>query len=189
MMAEGKAVVNPKEILVHIGVEVVLGDRVKPIGDLSISGDLVPAPASPDDWWVRVEGVFLDARREGEISRSGHFSISGLEMGTYLVEVFKGAKLQHVETVEIDSRSWNTSVKISLINSPSRLGDWEAGTAFHEAAAPVIAVTGGAAGHHGVEMKGRERSVPFVRSANLMILAVPAICQKANQKLEERCFK
>jgi hypothetical protein len=52
--------------------------------------------------------------REAVIDGSGHFSVGGLEMGTYLVEVFDHAKLYHFETVEIDTRSPTTHLKIPL---------------------------------------------------------------------------
>jgi hypothetical protein len=84
-----------------------------PGGDLSINGDIRPAPKGPD-WWVRVEGVFLNARRESPVSQRGEFSMSGLEMGSDLLEVFEGTKLRHVETVEIDIKQPNTPVRIFI---------------------------------------------------------------------------
>ena len=41
-------------------------------------------------------------------------SMGGLEMGGYLLEVFEGAKLRHVETVELDIKQPNTHVRISI---------------------------------------------------------------------------
>lgn len=112
-IGEREIAVNAKEVWVRIGLAFPAGDRTWPGGDLSITGDIRPAPKGAD-WWVRVEGVFLNARRESPISQKGEFSMGGLEMGSYLLEVFEGAKLRHVETVEIDIKQPNTHVRISI---------------------------------------------------------------------------
>lgn len=113
-VAEREVVVNEKELLVRLGLPFPSGDRDWPGGDLTISGTIVPVPGSMKGWWVRVEGTFLHVRREAVIDRLGHFSVSGLEMGSYLVEVFDNAKLAHLETVEIDSRSPTTHLQLRL---------------------------------------------------------------------------
>lgn len=106
--------VNVKEIWIRIGLSFPAGNRTAPAGDLTITGDINPAPPDRADWWVRVEGVFLHASREAPILPRGMFSIDGLEMGTYLVEVFEGSKLRHVETVEIDPNKPVTQLKIAI---------------------------------------------------------------------------
>jgi hypothetical protein len=63
---------------------------------------------------VRVEGVFLNTTCESPIANDGNFSVGGLEMGTYLVEVFQGQKLRHVQTVEIDAKQASTRLSKSI---------------------------------------------------------------------------
>jgi hypothetical protein len=106
-------VVNARDIWLNVGLAFPTGDRLWPGGDLSISGQVSPAPPG-GDWWARAEGVFLHADKESPISSAGKFSLDGLEMGTYLVEVFEGAKLRHVETVEIDPKQPSTHLTISI---------------------------------------------------------------------------
>lgn len=119
-LAEREVVVNAKEVWVRAGLSFPGGNRAWPGGDLTISGDLVPPPRNVKGWWVRIEGVFLHDSRESLILPSGQFSISGLEMGSYMVEVFEGNKLRHAETVEIDTRQPNTHLKISISNNLAR---------------------------------------------------------------------
>jgi hypothetical protein len=112
-VAEREVTVNTKVVWVRIGLPFPGGDRLWPGGDLVITGDIRPAPAG-EDWWARVEGVFLHGIRESPISQAGKFSVGGLEMGTYLVEVFEGSKLRHIETVEIDTKRPNTHLVILI---------------------------------------------------------------------------
>ncbi len=110
---EREVAVNAQEVWVRLGLSFPAGDTAWPAGGLSITGDVRPVP-SGGDWWVRAEGVFLDFTREAPILLTGHFSLEGLKMGTYLVEVFDGSKLRHVETVEIDTRRPNTELQIAI---------------------------------------------------------------------------
>lgn len=113
--AERELAVNTKDLWVRIGLALPVGDRLWPGGSLTISGTISPAPSTGSrDWWVRVEGVFLHVSREGPVPASGRFSIGGLEMGTYLVEVFEASKLRHIETVEIDPKRRDTHLNISV---------------------------------------------------------------------------
>jgi hypothetical protein len=102
-IGEREIFVNAKEIWVRVGLPLPTGDRAWPGGDLNIRGEIMPHPVSDRDWWVRVEGVYLNRTVESRIVQ-GRFSIEGLEMGAYLVEVFDGPKIRHVETVDIDTR-------------------------------------------------------------------------------------
>src|SRR5581483_5871198 len=113
-IAEREVTVNADEIWVRIGLAFPAGDQAWPGGGLTISGDIKPTPANLKEWWVRVEGVFLHEMRESPIQRPARFSISGLGMGAYLIEVFEGSKLRHVETIEIDTKEPNTHLTISL---------------------------------------------------------------------------
>jgi len=106
--------VNTKEMWVKVGLAISYGDTLGPTGFLIISGDIKPGPSPGSDWWVRAEGMFLNRRKEEPVGTSGKFSIGGLDMGTYLVEVFEGSKLRHVETVEIDTNQLDTHLTISL---------------------------------------------------------------------------
>jgi hypothetical protein len=111
-VARRDVVVNTAEAWVRIGLHFPAGDRSTPPGDLVIEGEVRP-PRSGGDWWARAEGLFLAERRESPVSAGGRFSIGGLEMGTYLVEIFEGTKLRHVETVEIDLKQPRTHLVIS----------------------------------------------------------------------------
>jgi hypothetical protein len=112
---EREVVVNTKEVWIRIGLRFPAGDRLWPGGDLTIGGAIAPVPPADDgDWGVRVDGLFLHVSKEAPVLRSGQFSVGGLEMGTYLVEVFEGSKLRHIETIEIDPNRPNTFLHISV---------------------------------------------------------------------------
>lgn len=114
-VGEREVIVNTKEVWVKLGLAFPAGERTWPPGDLTVSGDIKPPPGSSEkDWWVRVEGVYLHESREAPVQGSGHFSVPGLWIGEYLVEVFEGSKLRHVESVEIDTKEPNTHLTISL---------------------------------------------------------------------------
>ncbi len=117
-LGEREIVVNTREVWLRVGLAFPSGDRAWPGGDLSISGDLISPPPNIKDWWVRVEGVFLHVSRESPLVGPGKFSVGGLEMGTYLVEIFEGSKLQHVQRVEIDSKAQDTHLSISHMQLP-----------------------------------------------------------------------
>lgn len=116
-LAEREVTVNTKEVWVRIGLSFPAGDRASPPGDLLITGDIHPPPGDAT-WWARAEGVFLNVSREAPVSRAGRFTIGGLEMGTYLVEVFDGSKLRHAETVEIDNKEPERHLRISISPGP-----------------------------------------------------------------------
>lgn len=106
--------VNTKELWLRIGVSMPAGDALWPSGDLTVRGDIKPTPQNLRNWWVRVEGVFLPASREAPIQKGGTFSVGGLEMGTYLVQIFEGSKPRHVQAIEIDPNQQVTHLTISL---------------------------------------------------------------------------
>ena len=112
-MAERSVTVNDKNVWVRIGLHFPFGDRLGPPGVLVIRGE-IGAAKGHSDWWARVEGVFLNENRESPVSATGEFYVGGLDMGTYLVEVFEGSKLRHVETVEIDPNQAETHLTISI---------------------------------------------------------------------------
>jgi hypothetical protein len=58
--------------------------------------------------------VVLPVIREAPVLREGRSTVGGLEMGAYLMEVFEGAKLRRVTTVEMDPRTPDTHVTISI---------------------------------------------------------------------------
>ena len=116
-IAEREITVNAKEVWVRVGLSFPAGEHAWPPGGLTITGEVSPPPAN-GDWWAKAEGVVLNVSREADVSRDGRFTIGGLEMGVYLVEVFDGAKLRHVETVEIDFKQQNTRLRISVPPQP-----------------------------------------------------------------------
>ena len=78
-----------------------------------IRGD-IGAAKGHNGWGARVEGVVLNETRESPVSATGEFYVGGLDMGTYLAEVFEGPKLRHVQTVEIDPNKAETHLTISI---------------------------------------------------------------------------
>lgn len=116
-IAEREIAVNTKEVWVRVALSFPAGDRAWPPGDLTITGEVLPPPTS-GDWWARAEGVVLNVSKEAPISREGRFTIGGLEMGAYLLEVFDGFKLRHTQTVEVDIRQPNSRLRISLSPGP-----------------------------------------------------------------------
>jgi len=110
---EQEVTVNLKDVWVRIGLPFPSGDRLGPSGNLEIAGTIRPAPTGKD-WWVRVEGVFLHVSRTSQVSGAGAFSVDGLDMGTYLVEVFESAKLRYIHTVEIDTNKRLTKLVIDI---------------------------------------------------------------------------
>ncbi len=122
MSAQRGISVNVKDLVVRLGLSFPAGERTVPAGDLAISGDLNASDLDADgDWWVRADGIYLPVRREALVSH-GAFLIGGLEMGAYLVEVFRGAELRHIEVVEIDPKEPRKRLKIIVLrmNGPSR---------------------------------------------------------------------
>jgi hypothetical protein len=109
-----EVVVNSDEVWIRIGLEFFIGSRDGPSGDITVNGEIRPAPQQPKDWWVRIDGVFLHFSRESPVSASGRFSAGLFPMGTYLVQVFEGAKLRHSETIEIDTKQLNPTFTIDI---------------------------------------------------------------------------
>jgi hypothetical protein len=82
---------------------------------MSVTGEISGSAAKVDPGlWVRVDGAFLNIRREAPVGPTGHFSVGGLEMGTYLVEVLQGSQLRYVKTVDLDPNKPNAQLTISL---------------------------------------------------------------------------
>jgi hypothetical protein len=118
-VAEREITVNTKEVWVRVALSFPAGERAWPPGDLAIAGEVLPPPTN-GDWWTRAEGVVLNVTREAPVSREGRFDIGGLEMGTYLLEVFDGSKLRHAETIKIDMKQPNTHITIAIPIPPSQ---------------------------------------------------------------------
>jgi hypothetical protein len=111
-------IVNIPSMWVRLGVPIRFGDPVLPGGDLVIRGIIHAIPRIAGDKWVRVRGVFLDFSREVEIGSDSRFSIEGLDMGSYVVEVFVAAKHLYSQIVEIDPRTPVTNLLIHLDKRP-----------------------------------------------------------------------
>jgi hypothetical protein len=113
-VGERDLVVNTKDVWARLGLDFPSGDHLGPGGGLEIGGEIRPAPSDGGDWWVRVEGVYISARREGPVTASGKFWVAGLGMGTYLVEIFEGTKLRHSQTLEISPKRPTTHLSVSI---------------------------------------------------------------------------
>lgn len=112
-MGRRLVVVNVPELWVRIGVAMTVGLQLRPGGNLIIEGRLIPSPKDGKDWWVRVQGVFLTESRESPV-RNGKFLVAGLEMGAYVLQVFKGRELKHMQPIEIDLRRPKIEVIVPL---------------------------------------------------------------------------
>lgn len=108
--------VNAPDLWLRVGVPMPLGETLWPGGNLAVVGEIKPAPRKAKNWWVRVAGVFLNSCREAPVQKDGTYRVAGLEMGRYLVEVFEGAELRHVQSIEIDPKTPVTRLTITLPN-------------------------------------------------------------------------
>jgi len=115
-IADRELAVNAKEVCAYVGLSFPAGDRAWPAGDFSITGEIQPS-LGPGNWWARAEGIFLHASRETRISPAGRFKIDGLEMGAYLVEIFEGSKLRHIESLEIDGKHSENHLRVSALST------------------------------------------------------------------------
>jgi hypothetical protein len=113
-VGERELTVNTEELWVRIGLPMPTGDRLWPGGDLIVRGSIKPTAKNMENWWVRIDGVFLFVRKDTPVRKNGTFSIGGLEMGTYLVEVFEGSKIRHSQSIEIDPNLPITELTILL---------------------------------------------------------------------------
>jgi len=119
-MRERLVTVNTPKVWIRIGVPLHWGDEVGFPGDyLTIRGQIRSARGPMEEFWVSVHGVFLPDRRESPVGRDGKFEVSGLDMGTYLLEVFDGARLLLAKKVELDTRKPVTEVSIKLEDTSS----------------------------------------------------------------------
>jgi len=116
-IAVQELIVNCNPVWIHVGLSFPPGNRAWPAGELSITGT-VEGPIAGPNWWARAAGVFLHTAREAPISREGRFRIEGLEMGSYVVEIFDGAKLRHAETLELDTARPDIKLRISVKPGP-----------------------------------------------------------------------
>jgi hypothetical protein len=106
--------VNVKDLWVQIGIPMPRGDALWPGGDLAVRGKIVPEPKDLTPWWVRLDGIFLQATRESPLQRGGAFSVEGLEMGFYLLKVFEGSKLRHVQSIDVDPMKPLVDLRVSI---------------------------------------------------------------------------
>jgi hypothetical protein len=109
-------IVNAPELWIMIGIPVYTGDRLWSGGDLRIRGEVRPSPDNRTDWWIRVSGVFLNVAKETRIQRDGTFAVYGLDMGTYLIQVFERSKLRTFSQIELDPNS--STAPIILLVEP-----------------------------------------------------------------------
>ena len=114
LFGKREIVVNARDLWVRLGLEFTPGDRKWPGGAITVSGEIKPPPSKANEWWVRIEGVFLHVSRESPVSPGGQFSAGLFPMGTYLVQVFEGAKLRRTETIEIDNTQVNVRLTIAF---------------------------------------------------------------------------
>ncbi len=113
-LGKREIIVNKKDVWVRLGLGLFVGNQNGSGGAITISGVIKPVPAKPDDWWVRVEGVFLHVSGESPVSSRGEFSTGLFPMGTYLIQVFEGPKLQDARTVEVDNQNTNRRLIIEV---------------------------------------------------------------------------
>ena len=117
--ARRELAVNCEELWVRVGVPIVIGDHLWPSGGISIEGTIDPAPKTKH-WWARIEGVYLGDRREVPITTNGRFTISEIEPGLYLLEVFEDGTLRHVQMMTLELFRPEVKVKISVSHDEPR---------------------------------------------------------------------
>lgn len=118
---ERRVVVNTAHTWIQIGVPFRFGDSDVPGGWMKVSGRITPRPANPGSWWAKVEGIFLDFRREVPVDKTGAFSVGGLDMGAYLLQLFDRGKLQSTRYVEVDPKEPEVKAEFFL-QRPRREG-------------------------------------------------------------------
>lgn len=115
--AERLIAVNTSNLFIRIAVPVRFGDTVLPGGDLNIEGVVLPKSRLTRDMWVRIRGVFLDFSREQRLDSEGHYSIRGLDMGSYTCELFKGQRMLFSQRLDLDPKDPSIQVRIDLDRS------------------------------------------------------------------------
>ena len=112
-VGEREVLVNTKDVWVRVGLPMPTGDRLWPGGNLAIRGIVKLVPKNVELWWARVDGMFLHVKKDAAISKDGTFSVGGLEMGKYLVQVFEGSEIRSIRSLEIDPKTTLTEVSIT----------------------------------------------------------------------------
>lgn len=114
--AERQVTLNVPKLWVKLGVPMRFGDDSEgpPGGWLTIQGILQLPSGVSTTHWVRARGVFLNFDRETQVDALGRFSIGGLDMGTYEIQVFGGSKLLHSRMLEIDPKISVTRIVIEI---------------------------------------------------------------------------
>jgi hypothetical protein len=106
---------NTEHLRVRMGLPPRFGHEIGIGGDnLEIRGRVAVNGRAGGGFWARVRGVFLCTSREAIVDERGRFSVTGLNMGTYIVEVLEAAKLRHSQTIEIDTNQHVTELEIML---------------------------------------------------------------------------
>jgi hypothetical protein len=106
--------INTASLFLRIAVPVRFGDSDLPGGSLSVEGVVLPKSRWAKDMWVRVRGVFLDSSREERLDSNGHYSIRGLDMGSYTCELFNGSSKLFSQRLELDPKRPIVRVLINL---------------------------------------------------------------------------
>lgn len=116
--AQRDLIVNVPSMWVRLGVPIRFGDSVRPGGDLAVRGVIRATSRRSGEKWVRVRGMFLDFSREVEIGPDDRFSVEGLDMGSYVLEVFVASKRLYSQVIEIDARRPVSNIVIDLDKRP-----------------------------------------------------------------------
>ena len=111
-IGERRLILNVRDLWVRFGVPIRYGDAERPGGYLVIRGSLRGHLDSTQ--WIRVTGLFLDFNREAKVGKNGKFSIGGLDMGAYLIEIFSSKRMIASRAIEIDIKREVTEVPIDV---------------------------------------------------------------------------
>lgn len=113
--AERRVILNVPKLWMKLGIPMRFGDSEGfPGGYLIIRGVLRVQSGISAKHWVRARGVFLNFSREAQVDPVGRFSIAGLDMGTYEIDVFEGSTRVHSRTLEIDPKVSITRIVVEI---------------------------------------------------------------------------
>jgi hypothetical protein len=100
--AERLVTVSTPELWCRVGVPVLrMADSTSFGGDSVVRGRISWQGVIPSDMWLRIEGLYIDYRAEMPIESSGTFRFAGLDMGTYVLQVFSAQTLLYSRVLDV----------------------------------------------------------------------------------------
>lgn len=104
-VASREIVVNVPQSWIVIGVPMPVGTVEWPAGNLTVRGKVGSESVAEGFWWARIAGTFTSMSKEARLRSNGTFEIGGLEMGAYVISIYRGSQVKYVKNIEIDTRN------------------------------------------------------------------------------------